>query len=82
MNEQGPQVKNSTPVAIKPENRKIKRSLDRRRYSDSEDSDCGLVIDLDRRLSVEERGDYYNFLNLSLDYFNDLKTSLAHFMIF
>ncbi|GIY00950.1 MYND-type domain-containing protein [Caerostris extrusa] len=25
------------------------------RYSDSEDSDCGLVIDLDRRLSVEER---------------------------
>lgn len=28
----------------------------RKRYSESEDSDCGLVIDLDRRLSVEERG--------------------------
>lgn len=37
----------------------------RPRYSESEDSDCGLVIDLDRRMSVEERVPSPTFQNVS-----------------
>lgn len=42
--------------AKKTENTQKPSLITRPRYSESEDSDCGLVIDLDRRMSVEERG--------------------------
>ncbi|CAL1278275.1 unnamed protein product [Larinioides sclopetarius] len=50
---------NCTPVSLAkempPVDKAISKPQTNDRYSESEDSDCGLVIDLDRRQSVEER---------------------------
>ena len=49
-------IKEDDAVTNKKENTQKPCPITRPRYSESEDSDCGLVIDLDRRISVEERG--------------------------